>query len=222
MRSVLLLCIILCFAAIDAQNTLNELGLSPTTPAQTAYSLRRLSSQYGGDALRVRRASDNAEALVAFDNAGNVTANSVVRLQTGVALVNANAFTSRTGTISNVESKTGTITISVNKTGTISLDIASTTITGVGTMFTTDLAVGDVLYETDNRLIGTVVSIQSNTQLTLNANAPRTASTIGYRNEEATVVGMLTQFQSELTVGQQLFSLMGTYLGTIKSIASDT
>ena len=40
--------------------------------AAAAYSLRRLSSTYTGDAIRVRRASDNAEQDIGFDIEGNL------------------------------------------------------------------------------------------------------------------------------------------------------
>lgn len=212
----------MCFGTVNAQNTLDELGLGPTNTAQTAYSLRKLSTQYSGDALRVRRASDNAEALIGFDSNGIVSENSLARFQPGVPLLNMNSFTTRTGTISNTQANTGTVTVAVNKTGTLALSISSVNVTGTGTLFTTELSVGDVLYDSSNNLLGTIISISSNTALTLNANSPVNSSNIAYRNEDAVATGVGTNFTTDLVVGQQIFNLSGAYLGTVKSIASAT
>jgi len=56
-------------------------------------------------------------------------------------------------------------------TGTITASTSSTTVTGVGTAFTTQLAVGSALYNSRDVLIGSVASIASNTSLTLTANS---------------------------------------------------
>jgi hypothetical protein len=40
--------------------------------AAAAYSLRKLSSTYSGNAIRVRRSSDNAETNIGFDGSGNL------------------------------------------------------------------------------------------------------------------------------------------------------
>jgi hypothetical protein len=40
--------------------------------AAAAYSLRKLSSTYSGNAIRVRRSSDNAEINIGFDSSGNL------------------------------------------------------------------------------------------------------------------------------------------------------
>ena len=42
------------------------------TGATLAYSLRKLSSTYSGDAIRVRRSSDNTEQNIGFDSNGNL------------------------------------------------------------------------------------------------------------------------------------------------------
>lgn len=58
------------------------------------------------------------------------------------------------------------------KTGTITTSTSSNTVTGVGTSFTTDVQVGTVLYnEAGDSVIGTVLSIQSDTSLTLTGTA---------------------------------------------------
>ena len=56
-------------------------------------------------------------------------------------------------------------------TGTITTSTSSTTITGVGTAFTTQLAVGASIYNAQDVLVGSVASIESNTSLTLTSNA---------------------------------------------------
>ncbi|MCZ8128736.1 MAG: Ig-like domain-containing protein [Microcystis sp. LE19-114.1B] len=55
---------------IHAQNTLNTLGLTSSTPTVGAYSLRRLSSSYTGDAILVRRSSDNTTQNIGFTASG--------------------------------------------------------------------------------------------------------------------------------------------------------
>lgn len=66
------------------------------------------------------------------------------------------------------------------RTGTITTSTASPTVTGVGTTFTTQLAVGNVLYRADGAAIGTVQSITNNTTLILTGNAASTNSGIPY------------------------------------------
>jgi fibronectin-binding autotransporter adhesin len=64
------------------------------------------------------------------------------------------------------------------RTGTAAFTNGIATVTGTGTSFTTELQVGDILIldASPGTVRGTVLSIQSNTQLTLNANAGATAS----------------------------------------------
>jgi hypothetical protein len=65
-----------------------------------------------------------------------------------------------------------------NRTGTMTFTNGSRNVTGSGTLFTTELAVGNVLIlqTTPGTIRGTISSIQSNTQLTLVANASATIS----------------------------------------------
>jgi hypothetical protein len=46
--------------------------LDLVTGAGAAYSLRKVKSGYSGNAIRVRRSSDNAEADIGFDSSGNL------------------------------------------------------------------------------------------------------------------------------------------------------
>ena len=43
-----------------------------------AYSLRKLSSTYTGNAIRVRRSSDNSEQDIGFDSSGNLDTTSLL------------------------------------------------------------------------------------------------------------------------------------------------
>jgi len=92
MRSVLrkyyllLVCTISLFSAnnsLQAQNVLDQAGLTSATPAAAAYSTRKLSSSYTGAAVRIRRQSDNAVADLAFDVNGNISANSLATFVSG-------------------------------------------------------------------------------------------------------------------------------------------
>ena len=56
-------------------------------------------------------------------------------------------------------------------TGTITASTSSNTITGSGTHFNTDLTVGNVIYNTNKKLVGTVASIKSDTELVLTSKA---------------------------------------------------
>jgi len=47
-------------------------GLDTYSGAAAAYSLRKLSSAYVGNAIRVRRSSDNTEQNIGFDGSGNL------------------------------------------------------------------------------------------------------------------------------------------------------
>lgn len=58
--------------AVFAQNTLDLAGLSSSTPATAAYSLRKLSSTYSGSAVQVRRSSDNSTQDIGFTSGGDL------------------------------------------------------------------------------------------------------------------------------------------------------
>jgi len=136
---------------LHAQNTLDNLGLTSSTPASLAFSLRKLSTAYSGPAIKVRRASDNAEADMAFDGSTPpaVSASSNVTLIPGVT-VGASLGTAKTGTITTTAAKTGNITVTINKTGAITTAVTSTTVTGTGTAFSTELVAGDLLFHGTN------------------------------------------------------------------------
>jgi len=52
--AIAILVVIFCAKVANAQNTLNNIGLSSSTPASVAYSLRLLSNSYAGPLVRVK------------------------------------------------------------------------------------------------------------------------------------------------------------------------
>jgi hypothetical protein len=69
----------------------------------------------------------------------------------------------------------------VSRTGTITTSVSSATVTGTGTSFTTELAVGSILQRTNGTVVGTVLTIASNTSLTLTANATYANTNYNYQ-----------------------------------------
>ena len=61
-------------------------------------------------------------------------------------------------------------------TGTINASTSSNEVTGVGTSFTKHLFVGNVLYNQNGRIVGTVAAITSDTKLTLTSRALTTVT----------------------------------------------
>lgn len=134
---------------IIAQN-IGNLGVS--TNASAAFSFRKLNNTYTGAAMRVRRSTDDAEMNVAFDVTGYVTNTSTVTLVSGVTLLTLPNFNLRSGTIAAVA--------------------GSSAVTGIGSVFTSEVAVGDMLVDNASKTtIGIVASIISNNSLTLVASA---------------------------------------------------
>src|SRR5260221_13190998 len=71
-------------------------------------------------------------------------------------------------------------TWAILRTGAITSSTASTTVTGAGTLFTTELAAGNVLYSAAGVAIGTGKTITNATTLTLTGNAASTNGGIAY------------------------------------------
>ncbi|MEO8406264.1 MAG: hypothetical protein ABI480_16765 [Chitinophagaceae bacterium] len=205
-----------------SQNTLDNAGLTSATPSAVAFSLRKLSSAYNGPAIKVRRSSDNAEANVAFDGSGGLTAASLVTFTPGVT-VGSTMGTTQTGTITSDISKTGTITIKATKTGTITATNSSLTVTGTGTSFTTELVVGDRLYNSSTGIfLGVVASITNNTSLQLTNYSTIQVTLVGFKTTNATVTGTGTDFTGELSAGDRIFNTSNIYLGTVTTITNAT
>jgi hypothetical protein len=74
MKQIITLCLLAFIGTttLNAQNTLNQLGLSSSTTSTVAYSIRKLSSNYTGSAIRVRRSSDNTTLDIGFTNNGDL------------------------------------------------------------------------------------------------------------------------------------------------------
>ena len=71
-KKIVLFFLIFASFQVCAQNTLDNLGLTSSTPASVAYSLRKLSSSYVSYAIQVRRSSDNATQDIGFTSGGDL------------------------------------------------------------------------------------------------------------------------------------------------------
>lgn len=69
--------LLLLFVCGSAQNTLDLAGLTASSPASVAYSVRKLSSAYSGPLIRVRRSSDNATLDIGFTGSGHLDTNAL-------------------------------------------------------------------------------------------------------------------------------------------------
>lgn len=78
------------------------------------------------------------------------------------------------------------------RTGTITAVSGSLAITGSGTLFTTELSVGNIIKTTGNVAIGTVASITDNTHLTLTLGASANYNNIAYRSQGVGPVDAVT------------------------------
>lgn len=106
----------------------------------------------------------------------------------------------------------------IARTGTITANTGSPNVTGSGTTFTTQLAVGSIIYDCTGTLIGTVQSISSNTALVLTANAAVAVTGGSYK------VGLFytLTFSEPVTsasVSSADFTLSGTGSGTLGTIS---
>jgi hypothetical protein len=66
------------------------------------------------------------------------------------------------------------------RSGTITTSSVTSAITGIGTSFTTEISVGNIIKTSGNVVIGTVLSILSNTSITLTSNAISSNASIAY------------------------------------------
>ncbi len=79
-----------------------------------------------------------------------------------------------------------------NRTGTIVASSSSVNVTGSGTLFLTELSVGNILKTTGNVVIGTIAVINSNTSLTLTTNPAANYTNISYRSQGVGPVDVVT------------------------------
>lgn len=97
--------------------------------------------------------------------------------------VNNNIAATVTSAATGNWSNATTWNITTTKPGTISCNTSSRTVTGSSlASFTTTLSIGSQVLNTSNVVIGTVASIESNTSLTLQANATSTLTSAGWNS----------------------------------------
>jgi hypothetical protein len=70
-KSLMAILLVLSIPAFG-QNPLDNLGLTSGTPAAAAYSLRKLSTSYTGNAIQVRRSSDTITQNIGFTASGDL------------------------------------------------------------------------------------------------------------------------------------------------------
>jgi hypothetical protein len=122
--------------------------------------------------------------------------------------------------------------------GTISFSTSSLDVTGTGTLFLTELQIGDKLYTSDRHLIGEVAFISNDDELTLVENPSNTyidviysnnppqgptilSGTIQFFDNSDVVTGLLTAFTTELQIGDILYDYAGRVIGQVYSITDD-
>ena len=71
-KSILFIILIAISLPLAAQNILDNIGLTSSNYAASAYSLRKLSSTYSGSAIQVRRSNDNTTQDIGFTAGGNL------------------------------------------------------------------------------------------------------------------------------------------------------
>lgn len=74
---------------LSAQNILDLVGLNETATTSAAYSVRKLSSSYNGNAIKVRRSSDNTTQDIGFTSGGDLDVSTLLAFAgSGNAFVN--------------------------------------------------------------------------------------------------------------------------------------
>ena len=109
----------------------------------------------------------------------NLTAVVLLVLVLGLSAtaIGASIISRATGNWNSVDTWTA-----ITRTGTITTITSSSAVTGSGTLFTTEIAVGDRIMRSDGTTsIGIVSSIIDNTHLTLTTNASNTNTNVVYR-----------------------------------------
>ncbi len=109
-----------------------------------------------------------------------------------------------------------------SRTGTVSFSNGSATVNGTGTSFSTELAVGDVLMldASPGTVRGTVLTINSNTSLTLSANATQNAS--GAFGRQAVPTATSDVVIGNVTLGSNVTITLDVASATINSLSFPT
>ena len=100
------------------------------------------------------------------------------------------------------------------RTGTITTSTGSVTVTGTGTLFLTELSVGNIIKNTSNVVIGTIAAINSNTSLTLTGNAASNNTGIAYRSQGVGPVDVVTINSGHDVTVDGIFSCASLTIGT--------
>ncbi len=90
------------------------------------------------------------------------------------------------------------------RTGTITASTTNNSVVGSGTAFLDELSVGNIIKTTSNVVIGTVASIESNTNLTLVSNAAINHTTSSYNSQG---VGLI----DAITIGNHVITVDGNF-----------
>lgn len=100
------------------------------------------------------------------------------------------------------------------RTGTITTSTGSVTVTGTGTLFLTELSVGNIIKNTSNVVIGTIAAINSNTSLTLTGNAASNNTGIAYRSQGVGPIDVITINAGHDVTVDGVFSCASLTIGT--------
>lgn len=125
-------------------------------------------------------------------------------------------------------------------TGDIAGSLGSATITGTGTLFTTELGIGDRVYinpnsdQPDGLFIGYVQTITNDTSLVLSADTEYTFSGKSFTKDtvktgditftagNGAISGTGTLFTTEVNLDDALYDNLGNFIGVVDAIISDT
>ncbi len=100
------------------------------------------------------------------------------------------------------------------RTGSITASTSSVTVTGSGTLFLTELSVGNIIKTTGNVVIGTIAAINSNTSLTLTGNAANNYNNIAYRSQGVGPIDVVTINSGHDIVIDGVFTCASLTIGT--------
>lgn len=100
------------------------------------------------------------------------------------------------------------------RTGSITASTSSVTVTGSGTLFLTELSVGNIIKTTGNVVIGTIAAINSNTSLTLTGNAANNYTNIAYRSQGVGPIDIVTINSGHDVVIDGIFTCASLTIGT--------
>jgi hypothetical protein len=118
----------------------------------------------------------------------------------------------------------GVSAININPTGLITTTVASAAVTGTGTLFLTEVAIGSYLFTSTGAIIGRVLSIASNTALTLESIVPAgaTAQSSGVMALATAIIGANRAITGTITTVAGSTAVTGTNFVVDALAAGDT